>query len=382
MINLGIFADKPMASTGMAIVNHNIAYQLSHNWGEEIRPIYFGRFGTDKGVADFSSPFHGYEYVRCEGGVWKAKTVAEAALKYKLDVIYSEDDWFSMEGLVNAAKFVKKPLYFLTPIDGLPIQYEALRLFKQCRKVFVPNRSYVHVLNGAFLPHTVDWEAFRPCTPKMKDFTFLWIGRAEERKNPLSVIKAFKKVYKKYDCRLVMRSGWGESELCNRMNLYLNKYRIPVIKSRMSDIPHERMAEIYSPCHAYINTSKAGGCEMSIMEANACGLPTLSTDWNFMNENVIDGVTGFNIPIESFDIQPQRTQKGIIAGTSGRMWGNISVDALTEKMMWMLENQREAAQMGVDGLLHVRENSWTKVTENFVNIILDDYETLNSKEKK
>lgn len=382
-IKLGIFADKPMAATGMAIVNHNLAFNLAQYWGDDIRPVYFGRFAQDKGVCEYASAHQGYEYVRCEGGVWKGKTVAEAIMRYKLDAVYSEDDWFSMIGLIKGTELMNVPFYFMTPIDSLPIQTEAHKLLKYCRKVFVPNQSYKYVKNGVFLPHAVDWQTFKPCRPKLKKFTFLWIGRAENRKNPMSIFNAFKKVSKKYDCQLVMRTGWKDYEFAQRINMLLQKHPMPIIKSNMSNIEHERLAEIYSSCHAYINTSKAGGCEMSVMEANACGLPTLVTDWTFMGENVDDGVTGFAIPIDSYDIRPQRELNGTpIDGSSGRIWGNISVDKLAEKMCWMLENQNEAAQMGINGILKVRQESWKSVTEKFASTILEDYRKLNKKGKR
>ena len=140
MLTIGILADKPQASTGFAVVNHNLAFNLAQLFHGEVRIIYFARFGIDKGVAPQSSAYQGYEIVNCEGGVWKTTTVEELIRLYNVDIVFSEDDWYSMMGLIGGTKRTGRPLYFLTPIDSLPIQKEAHRLFKHCRKVFVPNK--------------------------------------------------------------------------------------------------------------------------------------------------------------------------------------------------------------------------------------------------
>ena len=365
---LGIFADKPTASTGMAIVNANLAHHLCR-LDDELRVIYFARFGQDESFAKMGLPFDGYEVVNCVGGVWKSVLVKDIIQHYKIDIAYSEDDWFSAYGLIKATKQTKTPFYFLSPIDSLPIQYEARRIFKECKKVFVPNQSYRYISNGVYLPHAVDWTIFKPVRPKASEkFTFLWIGRDEKRKALNRAIMAYEKIYKKYDCRFVVRTNWGEGTLSSFTNRYIKNKDLPIIQDRMMDCPHEYLAHIYSACHAYICSSKAGACEMSILEANACGLPTLVTDWTFMNENVKNGKTGFLIPVESYDVRPKVKR---LFGR-GRIWGNISIDRLAERMIWMIENQKKAGQIGLDGLFWIRENSWQTVAETLFDNIMEN----------
>lgn len=379
MITLGMFADKPTGQTGMSVVNSNLAHHLCRIT-EEMRIIYFARFGQDEaGVAKTSIPFDSYEVVNCEGGVWNPLTVELAIRRYKLNAIYSEDDWWSAKGLVMASKKMKVPFYFLTPIDSLPIHREGQKIFKECRKVFVPNQSYRYIPNGVYLPHAVDWMTFRPVRGKASDkFIFLWIGRDERRKALGRAILAFEKIYKKYDCKFVVRTNWGESAKSMNTHRYIQTKRLPIIQDRMSDCPHGYLANVYSACHAYICSSKAGGSEMGILEANACGLPSLTTDWTFMNENVKNGKTGFLIPVESYD----RFTETVRRTTFTRTWGNISIDRLAEKMIWMIEHKEKALGLGVEGLLWVRELKWEDVAERFMDTILEDLNVNHQKPEK
>ena len=363
MKTFGIFADKPTASTGMAIVNANLAHHLCR-LDDDLRVIYFARFGQNESFAKMGLPFDGYEVVNCQGGVWKSALVKEIIQHYKVDMIYGEDDWFNAYGLVKATKQTKTPFYFLSPLDSLPIQDEAYKVFKECKKVFVPNQSYQYIPNGVYLPHAVDWMTFKPIRPKASEkFTFLWIGRDEKRKALNRAIMAYEKIYKKYDCKFVVRSNWKDRQT----NRYIQNKKLPITQDQMMDCPHEYLANVYSACHAYICSSKASAFDLGILEANACGLPTLVTDWTFMNENVKNGKTGFLIPVESYDVQPKmRWRIG-----RGRIWGNISIDRLAEQMIWMIENQKEAGQMGLNGLLWIRENSWETVAEKLFDNIME-----------
>ncbi len=379
MLTLGILADTPRAATGMAVVNHNLAQQLMSIYGDEMRIIYFARFEAERGVAPDSSVYEGYEIVSCEGGVWKAEVVQEIIDKYKVDIIYSEDDWWSMHGLVEGTRRMKVPLYFMTPIDSLPIQREAQELFRYCRRVFVPNQSYKYIPNGIYLPHAVNWMDFRPVRKRaFNKFTFLWIGRDEKRKALGRAILAYEKIYKKVDCMFVVRSNWGATPMSGATNEYIKAKKLPIYQDKMTNCPHRYLANIYSSCHAFICSSKAGACEMSVLEAQACAMPVLVTDWTYMCENVINNKTGFLIPIDSYDVRGKPKEGGVEG--RGRIWGNISVDKLAEKMLWMVENQRKAWKMGIRGLEYVRKNyNWQDVAMDFYDVVMEDYQNLYKK---
>ena len=155
--------------------------------------------------------------------------------------------------------------------------------------------------------------------------------------------------------------------------IYIQNKKLPIIQDRMANCPHNYLANIYSACHCFLCTSKAGACEMSILEAQACGIPVLATDWTFMQEYLKNGIGGFLIPIDSYEIQGKPKEGGVEG--RGRIWGNISIDKLTERMEWMLNNQEKANKMGYKGLDWVRKKfNWKDVTETFIYNIFKDLE--------
>jgi len=381
MKTIGIFSDTFTASTGFAVVCTNLANNLSRDF----RVIYFGRFGQDKEFAQQTSiPFdHYFEYVSCEGGVWDRELVVRILKHYdEIDYVFCEDDWFSVQGILGACQFWDKPFHLLTPIDSLPVNPMAFdTIFSGCDKVYMPNRSY-EIFNGKtrrnfdstdavrkrqgdllkaiHLPHGVDTRIFYPRkVDREEEFTFVWIGRIEERKAPGRALLAFEKICDKIDARLFMRTGWN-TPLGRRIYNYIIKRNIPVTMDSTADIPHYQMGEIYNKGDVNLCTAKAGGFEMSILEAAATGLPTIVTDWTFMNENVVNGKSGFHVPIEGL-CSPPPAHNPV---AKDRMWGNIDIDKLAETMYYCYMNQREVKSMGRWAKDYVKEEySWEKVAK-------------------
>ncbi len=363
---IGLFLDFPMASTGMAVVGHNTARQFSKK--SKVRVIYFGRFGYNReGISPQSEHqlYKGYEYVPTEGGVWKEKTVRKAIDMYNLDIVFSEDDWFSAQGLVDAVTKSDVPFHFLTPIDSLPIHKDAFKIFEKCTKVYVPNSSYKLISNGVYLPHGVNTIMFRPLTKKQKrifpKFTFLWIGRNEERKAMGRAILALKKINSKVDVQMVIRSDW-KTEWGHKTATYLVRHKeLKIVRDQMKNIEHGYMQQIYANCDVLIITSEAGGFELQSIEAMACGLPVLCTDFTFMNEQIVDGKNGFLIPVS--DIKPAYGNPND-SRSQGRLWGKISIDKLAEKMLWCARNPEKVKVMGNWAKKHVTDNySWAKMVD-------------------
>jgi glycosyltransferase involved in cell wall biosynthesis len=364
MLKLGIFADMPQASTGIATVCNYLAKEICKD--DDLKVYYFGRFGlqelTVKPKDGFtSSPLPipaPYLYVPCQGGVWDRELCVRIIKHYDLDVVFSEDDWFSIEGLAGACEFWNKPFHFLTPIDSLPIHPIANNVFKKCDTIYVPNSSYKILnerkFNAVYLPHAVDCNAFKPISLRKENdkFRFLWVGRDDERKalgrTILAVEKLRKLTTKPFE--LMIHTDWNTPN-AQRTKMYIDLKQLPVSGSQMSNSPHKTLVNVYNYADVNIVSAKAGGCEMSAIESAACHLPSLVTDWNFMNEYIIHGKTGFNIPIKEVITEQQY----------GRMWGNIDIDELCNYMLYCLENPKIVKEMGIQARINVEQKyTWTE----------------------
>lgn len=361
-MRIGIFADKPSASTGFSVVCSNLAKQLSNYYDLEI--YYFGRFGRKQGFAKKAIlTDDGYYYIPCIGGVWNYNYLKKLIRKWKIELMFSEDDWFSSLDLIKISKTFKIPFHFLTPIDCLPLPKQTFKILSKCTKVYVPNSSYkilkTHGIKSIFLPHGVDLSSFYSIKRKNYDeIRLLWIGRDELRKNLWSMLYSFKHLIKKEkyeNVKLIIRTDWNVPQSINETIPYIkrNKLEKYIIKEQMENFSHEQMRFIYNQGDVYVNTSCAGGFELGIIEANACGLPALVTNWRFMNENIFEGYNGWLIDIERLIDSPFSV---------GCKWAIISSKDLIDKMRFVIDNIDNIRKMKLQTriLVHQRYN-WKKI---------------------
>jgi len=392
MKTLAILGDRPTACTGFAVVLNNLANELS----KYFRVIYFGRFGQEREFAKETSliPGHIFEYVPCQGGVWDEQLVVRLLKHYdEIDYVLSEDDWFSAQGMLQASIFCDKPFHLITPIDSLPVSDNAwYNVFTNCDKIYVPNSSYElyngrkresHVitevkersgdfLKSIYLPHGVDTDLFQPIRVKRNnEFTFLWSGRIEQRKAPGRTLLAFEKICDKVDARIIFRSDWN-SPNGERFLQYMLRKNLPVDLEQMSavkDLPHGDMALLYSKADVNLCSSMAGGFEMGVTEAAACQVSSIVTDWTFMNENVVHNKSGWVVPT-SGSIYPD--MRGRTSGVHNRIWGEISIDALADRMLWCYMNQLEVRRAGIWAREYVKETyHWPTIAKKLKDEILE-----------
>jgi len=361
---IGVFGDEPNLGTGFATVCSNLAYYLSNY--SDLRVIYFGRYGQKIGFSPQSSTYDfPFEYVPCEGGTWNRDLIAAITSHYKLDALFSEDDWWSTQGFMDVSQLMKKPFHLLAAIDSLPIHPLGYKMMSQASKVYVPNRSY-KIMNEhyksnkvEFLPHGVNTMIFRPLPLKNDIFTFVWIGRDEDRKALGRTILAFEQIQNKYDTQLLIRTNWSMPDAIQTAQ-YIEKKKLKVIPQNMERCPYNQLAKVYNQGHVLVCSSKAGAFELQVPEAMACELPALVTDWNFMNQHIEHGINGFLVPCEEF-----------VTVSWNRIWGNIDINLLAQYMKWCLEHQKEIADMGRYARFFVQEKySWKEITKTLYSGIL------------
>jgi glycosyltransferase involved in cell wall biosynthesis len=366
--------------TGFGIVLANLAHELSQ-W---FRVIYFMRFTRESEFDPETSIYEhdSYEMVKCQGGVWDDELLVRALKHYDaIDYVFTEDDWFSSQGFIHACNFWNKPFYLHSPIDSLPVEQEAFRdVFSMSDAIFIPNRSYLQyhgrqrpntsahrraieragdTLDSIYLPHAARSNIFKPLDVKRpEEFCFVWSGRDEPRKALGRFILAFEQVHEqaKGDVCAWVRTDWNVDP-ARRTKLYITRKKLPIYMDQMEDNPHHEQALLYNRGDVYVNTAKAGGFEMGIVEAMSCEKPTICADHTFMNEHTIDGETGFLIPVGGRHWR----EPAMVKSHYGSWWGNINIDMLAEKMLQMYNYPEKTKRMGQLARLHsIDRYDWTR----------------------
>jgi len=221
------------------------------------------------------------------------------------------------------------------------------------------------------------------------DFNFLFVGLGisgkfdEERKNTSNLIKWFCEAFKdRKDVGLVMKTAIVNNSLADFRNTkYLieqikkstdcGKYpRIELIHGRLSD---EEMALLYKnpKVKAFVSLTHGEGYGLPLLEAAACGLPVIATNWSGHLDflNIPDVKTSF-VKLD-FDLTPvpdSAVWKGVIE--KGTQWASVKEEDVKFKLRKVVDSYDKPKEWAESLAKHVHENfTEGKVMSQLVNDI-------------
>jgi colanic acid/amylovoran biosynthesis glycosyltransferase len=180
----------------------------------------------------------------------------------------------------------------------------------------------------------IDKFRFQKKYPEEK-IVLLTTGRLVEKKGHQYVILAIKQVVKKYDNIKYIIAG--EGPLRNKLEKMVNNLNLNHYVYFMGAVSGEETKKLYENAHIFIlhcvtaSNGDMEGTPVVLMEAQACGLPVVSTYHSGVSEVVIDGKSGFLV-------------------------NEKDVNALVEKIEYLIENPSVWAEMGLIGRKHVEKN--------------------------
>lgn len=186
------------------------------------------------------------------------------------------------------------------------------------------------------IPYGIDVKKFSPGDVKKGSSQVVAVGRFTFKKAPLLTIKAFHKVWLKHpEARLVMigdKSGLYQS--CADTVKELNLENAVTFTGRLS--PEEisswmKSANIFVQHSITAPNGDMEGTPNSVLEAEASGLPVVSTFHGGIKEAVINHATGYLVPEKD-------------------------VEGMAEYINKLIENPERAQEMGREARKHVLEN--------------------------
>lgn len=192
---------------------------------------------------------------------------------------------------------------FQNPDD--PIDFLAAKALK--------DPSKVRLINGSGVDLTYYARAPLPDAP-----IFLMIARLLGNKGVREYAEAAQRVRSTHpEARFILVGGIDEGSDAVT-NSEVEKWIVGGIeyKGALSDI-----RPVMAECSVYVLPSYREGTPRSVLEAMAMGRPILTSDAPGCRETTIDGENGFLVPVRD-------------------------VDALCDKMLWMIERPEERARMG------------------------------------
>lgn len=154
-----------------------------------------------------------------------------------------------------------------------------------------PNQKVHWIACGANEVHFADG-----CSPAASPPRFLMVGRLVEKKAPLACLEAFKLVLDACPAAELRVIGAGPLE--EPLRARIAELGLEGQVALLGALPHEEIPRHMARCRAFIQHSVTApdgdgeGTPVSVMEAQLCGLPVVSTRHHGIPEVIKEGETG------------------------------------------------------------------------------------------
>ncbi len=274
-------------------------------------------------------------------------------------VVYGQGDVFKR----NRAR--RKVGFTMLEVDGFPSEW--VRQANRMDEVWVPSEfnRQGFVDSGVKrpvhrIPLGVDPNYFHPGIRGVPNPTgeFVFLSNFEwgERKEPWLLLKAFNDVFTAGEpVRLVCKIINKDPEVHVRReiaNLRLKESggKISFVFNR--EFPYYQLGAFYRSADCFISAGRGEGWDMPLMEAMACGLPAIATDWGAHTEFVHEGIA-----------YPLRVRKTIPAIAKcpyyeGFRWADPDPDHLRVLLRQVYDDREEARRRGIAAAREMAER-WT-----------------------
>jgi glycosyltransferase involved in cell wall biosynthesis len=265
----------------------------------------------------------------------------------KTAVVYGQGDVFER----NIGK--RKIGFTMLEVDGFPAEW--VRQANKMDEVWVPTefnrrgmidsgvKRPVHVV-----PLGVDPNYFHPGIEghpnPYGDFVFLANFEWGERKEPWLLLRAFNETFRRDDpvrlvCKMINKDpGVRVKDEIAKLQLSERGGRIDYLFN--IDFPHYQLGSLYRSADCFVSAGRGEGWDMPLMEAMACGLSSIATDWGAHEAFVTDEIS---YPLRVRGTVPAVAKCPYYVGFE---WADPDPDHLRHLLRYVFEHQDEAAEKG------------------------------------
>lgn len=306
-----INANAIWSSSGYATQTEQITRKLKE-YGYPVACVNF--YGQEGGIVDIN----GVRQYPKMGDAWGSDAMIHHGNDWKADVTFTLQDSWTLD--MNNMRFVRRWIPIL-PIDHDPPNPNIMeRMWLPYRIVsyskFGHDRLKKYGYYSTYIPHTVDTQILKPLNNKMEmrkkyglpTDVFLFGMVAANKDNPprksfqevLDAFAEFKKTHPKsaiYFHTFVEQQGGFPIKLYAKvLEIEKDIYHLPPY-DQMFHCGRQQMAELYNAMDCLLNPSNNEGFGVPIIEAQACGVPAIVTNFSAMPELIIPDKTGWLVDV-------------------------------------------------------------------------------------
>jgi glycosyltransferase involved in cell wall biosynthesis len=317
------------------------------------------------------TPFPVREMENCGDYMMNIIASRNGAKRPPVGVVYGQGDVFDR----NLGR--RKVGFTMLEVDGFPADW--VRQANRMDEVWVPTefnrqgfaesgvKRPIHRI-----PLGVDPNYFHPAirgVPNSNgEFVFLSNFEWGERKEPWLLLKVFNDEFQAGEpVRLVCKIINKDPQVHVRQEIV--KLRLKESGGKVSflfnrEFPYYQLGSFYRSADCFVSAGRGEGWDMPLMEAMACGLPAIATDWGAHTEFVHEGVA-----------YPLRVRGTIPAVAKcpyyeGFRWADPDPEHLRALLRRVFENREEAARRGAAAAREMAEKwTWDRTAERIAGRI-------------
>jgi glycosyltransferase involved in cell wall biosynthesis len=209
------------------------------------------------------------------------------------------------------------------------------------------------------VPSGVDCGIFHPGVPPLdlgpkRGFTFLSNFVWTDRKGWDLLLTAYLTEFRPdEDVCLLIKTDGNEAAVRERSESFIRQHfdpqRLPRYEITVSHLQNSMLPGLYTACDAFVLPSRGEGWGLPLIEAMACGLPTIGTRWGG-NLEYMNDENSYLIESEGLEDVPDDVDTPVLVGYQ---WARPSVEHLRQLLRHVFEHRDEAEARGRRGYADV-----------------------------